>query len=591
MKKSLFTIVVVAATIFSTNAQNKHYVTVNGAGTQDGSSWANARAGLQWITTTPGLNGDTIMLQQGVYKQAVSINKRLHIYGGFAGTETNTSQSNPNLYPTIFDADILGNDIPGDYVSNKGDNISNRLFTFTSDVIGSGMVYGITFKNAYLSGTPANGAAIVVYSNSAGSKTITFRKCQFFQNSANTANGGGAIAITAEGGGSASAIYDQCWFSGNANRSGSTRGSVASIIANLGGEASGLFINCIFDFNNDMHSATSEKALIVVANSSNNSTGGAELIMHNNTFIGNYNSVPAYLWNGASSGGMAAFDFTNNINLNSTNGLAVIGDAATANHYYYANFANNYGGVSIVNHTTTGPSGAGNIGGSDPLFAIDYELSPTSPCVDAGIASLYAGNFDYVDNNRTVGTGIDIGAYEYQGTTASCAITNVFVDDVTACEPIDDTYTVDLTITYDNPPTSGFLNIYGQNTNITGSPQSVTINGLPADGNFVTADIYFTEENTCFGSASWTAPAPCSTTGINDVTQSSILNIYPNPTNSTLNIEVEENTNIKIVSLLGETVTTQQLHTGNNSIDVSVLTSGVYFLQTENGSATKFVKE
>ncbi len=174
---------------------------------------------------------------------------------------------------------------------------------------------------------------------------------------------------------------------------------------------------------------------------------------------------------------------------------------------------------------------------------------------------------------------------------ASCAITNVFVDDVSACEPIDDTYTVDLTITYDNPPTSGFLNIYGQNTNITGSPQSVTINGLPADGNFVTADIYFTEENTCFGSASWTAPAPCSTTGINDVTQSSILNIYPNPTNSTLNIEVEENTNIKIVSLLGETVTTQQLYTGNNSIDVSVLTSGVYFLRTENGSATKFVKE
>jgi hypothetical protein len=593
MKKVILTTAIAIATVFAANAQNKHYITVNGAGTQDGSSWANARAGLQWITTTPGLNGDTIMLQQGVYKQSVTINKRLHIYGGFAGTETNTSQSNPDLYPTVFDADVLGNDIPGDYVTNKSDNIAARLFIFTSDVLGNGMVYGITFKNAYLSGTPANGAAVIVYSNSAGNKIITFRRCQFFQNSANTANGGGAIAITAEGGSSAaaSAIFDRCWFSGNANRSGSTRGSVASIIGNLGGYAEGLFTNCIFDFNNDMHSTSSEKALIVVANSSNNSAGGAELIMHNNTFVGNYNSVPAYLWNGASSGGMAAFDFTNNINLNSPNGLAIIGDAATANYYYYTNFSNNYGGVSIVNHTTTSPSGVGNIGGSDPLFAIDYELSPTSPCVDAGATSPYAGNYDYADNNRTVGAGMDIGAYEYQGTTASCVITNVFVDNVSACDPIDDTYNVDLTIMYDNPPTSGFLNIYGQNTNITGSPQSVTINSLPADGNFVTVDIYFTEENTCAGSASWTAPPSCGTTEINDLAQSTLLGVYPNPVCTLLNIETRENTNIRIVNLLGATVATQQLQIGNNSIDVSELTNGVYFIHSDKGGAVKFIRE
>lgn len=77
----------------------------------------------------------------------------------------------------------------------------------------------------------------------------------------------------------------------------------------------------------------------------------------------------------------------------------------------------------------------------------------------------------------------------------------------------------------------------------------------------------------------------------NDISLKNIMSIYPNPTKNVLNIETSEKTNIKIVNILGAIVTTQNLQTGNNTIDVSTLTNGVYFIQTANGGAVKFIKE
>lgn len=80
------------------------------------------------------------------------------------------------------------------------------------------------------------------------------------------------------------------------------------------------------------------------------------------------------------------------------------------------------------------------------------------------------------------------------------------------------------------------------------------------------------------------------TTGIQEF-EKNIISVYPNPTNSTLNIEVKETANIKIVNMLGATVATQQLNAGTNSINVSSLTNGIYFIQSSNGGAVKFIKE
>ncbi len=80
------------------------------------------------------------------------------------------------------------------------------------------------------------------------------------------------------------------------------------------------------------------------------------------------------------------------------------------------------------------------------------------------------------------------------------------------------------------------------------------------------------------------------TSGIEDLEQM-VLNVYPNPVSNELNIEVSKTTQIELLNMVGETVLTTILNHKKNTIDVSRLVSGVYFLQTEKGSSTKFIKE
>lgn len=48
---------------------------------------------------------------------------------------------------------------------------------------------------------------------------------------------------------------------------------------------------------------------------------------------------------------------------------------------------------------------------------------------------------------------------------------------------------------------------------------------------------------------------------------------------------------MKIVNIFGATIATKTLHTGENTLDVSNLVNGVYFVHDANGGAVKFVKE
>jgi len=80
----------------------------------------------------------------------------------------------------------------------------------------------------------------------------------------------------------------------------------------------------------------------------------------------------------------------------------------------------------------------------------------------------------------------------------------------------------------------------------------------------------------------------CSTS-IDEQFAFSLLKVYPNPTSSVLNIEVKEQTQITIVNVLGEVVKAETIN-GLSTIDVSELNNGVYFIQTNTGINTKFIK-
>ncbi len=65
--------------------------------------------------------------------------------------------------------------------------------------------------------------------------------------------------------------------------------------------------------------------------------------------------------------------------------------------------------------------------------------------------------------------------------------------------------------------------------------------------------------------------------------------IYPNPFNDQLHIKTRETLNIKLINSIGKVVVEKRI-TKEESIDVSKLSKGVYYLLINSGSGTKPIK-
>ena len=93
--------------------------------------------------------------------------------------------------------------------------------------------------------------------------------------------------------------------------------------------------------------------------------------------------------------------------------------------------------------------------------------------------------------------------------------------------------------------------------------------------------LYFDEMSSCINCATLSAEA------ITDAVQN--VTIYPNPTDGLLHItDVTDMQSINILNLLGQNVKTLK---AANTIDVSDLNKGIYFLSTDRGLTRKFIKE
>jgi len=110
-------------------------------------------------------------------------------------------------------------------------------------------------------------------------------------------------------------------------------------------------------------------------------------------------------------------------------------------------------------------------------------------------------------------------------------------------------------------------------------------------------------DNVAYSTTNWTnidATASFSlncngSVGVNEQVSQSSLTVYPNPATSQLTLQLQSRQvieNVSIMDVTGKTVKT--IITNNNTIDVSNLVKGIYFLQvqTEKGIVnSKFIKE
>ncbi len=594
MKKMLLSAIFMIATLFTTKAQTTFYIDGDATAGGNGLSWATAFQTLQSaIDAASGTTTYNIFMKAGTYKQITNITAHnFNIYGGFNGTETWHNQANPTTNPTIFDGDINDDDVFGVWGSGLNDNLQS-LWVFQGGSAYTVNVNGITFKGAYRPNTWGNGSAVIIRNNNIH---VTFTNCRFKENSSGGATGGGAVNIEAGVFGSnITTIFDKCLFDSNTNRGASSRGSAVLVYTAGGGIASAQFTNCVFK-NNLCFSSGNPAVIYQASSSSNNGNGSITLNAYNNTFVGN-NSHGVFAWNGHADPQLTA-NFHNNLLYNNGSYESFIpGNSATSAHPYNISCFNNYWAHPVSDQFVTVSQGS-NITGSTPEFTDavggDYSLTSISPCIDlgGGFVSL-PDAFDYAGNPRTFNGIIDIGAFEYNdGSMNNCDITNVDVNNVSACDPVSNTYSVDLTVFYDSPPSTGMLSVNNQDFTITSSPQSLTLTNLPSDGIGVSLEVVFTANSSCdYGLASqaWQAPESClSTSGLEETTLAQIQ-IFPNPASNFIYVQMEKPEGFKIYSISGQAMGAFE-SSPQQKVNISALSNGMYFLQTESGQIVKFTK-
>ena len=375
------------------------YVNSSAAGSNDGTSWANAYTSLQ-SALAAAASGAEIWVAAGTYKPTATSTRTISfalkdgvaIYGGFAGTESSRGQRNPSANVTVLSGDIAT-------LGTASDN-SLHVVTADSTVTATAVLDGFTITAGQADGASApddRGAGLLIAS---GSPTIAH--CVVAGNHAGSRGGG----IRVDGG---AAVLSDCSFLGNT--AGVAGGGIsAGVVTSL------TVTRCV-----------------VVGNSTSDATRGGGIDVTNNV------AAADCLIAQNSGNGVEYFQGGNSL-LNSTvtghpsYGVAVLSGTSTiANSILWGDaiaevFLSGSLNASYCD-VQGGFPGTGNIS-SNPLFtnpaAQDWRLAAGSPAVDAGSNAAVPGGLTtdlaglprFFDDPSAPDTGagtapiVDMGAYE-----------------------------------------------------------------------------------------------------------------------------------------------------------------------------------
>jgi hypothetical protein len=378
-RTAIYTCAAAALTCIQADAAVK-YAKIGGATSGNCDTWANACAMDYAISVAT--TGDSIWAKKtagGSPYAPFELKNGVKIIGGFAGTESQPSQSNPATKVTVIDGGgtqpCLYSDGNGSSTVLRGFTISNCANTDSSDWDGGGALVldnsDAIFVNCIFENNTSVrfGAAVSIR----GTGSPKFFNCIFRNNGSGTSGGAQDDNVTPMAGGaiylhSGTPSFTNCLFYGN-------KAAEGAVLANMGGAAT--LTNCT-----------------IANNYAKYGYGGAINDGQKKTVLRH-----CILWeNTAIKGGDQIFDVP-------TGELAV-----------------------TYSDVQGGWSGTGNIN-SDPLFVNpgggNYALQSTSPCINIGSGVLPddAGDLDWDGNtseptpldlagNVRVVNAIEIGAYE-----------------------------------------------------------------------------------------------------------------------------------------------------------------------------------
>ena len=83
---------------------------------------------------------------------------------------------------------------------------------------------------------------------------------------------------------------------------------------------------------------------------------------------------------------------------------------------------------------------------------------------------------------------------------------------------------------------------------------------------------------------------PNANIGVSEVNHNTRMTIYPNPAVDQLNVTLSKNAEIAVFNIMGQVVLTQEGHAGANTLDLSNLNAGVYFVKAGTDTQKFIVK-
>ncbi|MDO9085044.1 MAG: choice-of-anchor Q domain-containing protein [Anaerolineaceae bacterium] len=417
------------------------YVDQNASGSNNGGSWQHAYTNLQ-DALLEVVAPQQIWVADGLYKPT-SISDRtasfelkpgVHVFGGFAGTESDVFQRISTNPPSVLSGDLLGNDVVDSNgiryypaAVNEANSSENSYHVVLCDSLTERTIldgFTITAGHANVN-TSLNQSGGGILVDSCG-ENLWMSNLDFIGNSAYR---GGAVNNQAsspmmmqldiksnsafEAGGGVYNATD----SNPTIRESSFRGNTAT----YGG--------AIYNFENANKIVNS----LISGNLATQAGGGVYNYFSSPEFT-NVTLVSNYSGMQASGGGI--------YNLGSDSRVKFV------NSILYGNLPTQYSnddGVMAVTYSDVqgGHSGIGNITGN-PLFINpgvaqdkpspggDYQLTASSPCIDTGLNSavttpiIYLKDLDgyqrIIDGDENGTATVDMGAYEYQQNTLTVEI-------------------------------------------------------------------------------------------------------------------------------------------------------------------------
>ena len=397
------------------------FVTQNGAGAQNGNSWANAfSASTLQSAINSAQAGDEIWVACGTYfptntldrTQSFSMRNGISIYGGFLGTETSLSQRDL----TCSSCSVLSGDIGTANV--LFDNSYHVIFNQNLDE--SALIDGFQIVNGYddRATTGNEGLGGGIYNGGSGNGNAcnpSILNCVFRNNHAGF---GGGIFDNGFSGGNASPHIENCYFEANEAFNGG--GAIDNF--GLDGNASPTVINCVF-VNNFAPTAGGIYCW-------GGGTGASTPSFLNCTFFGNQatnGNAGAIICDNSDWGGT---NFDGNCHITARNCIFWGNNAVLDGPQFFikgtAIFDAIFSCVDTLGQTNANPISGTNTGNvfTNPSFfnptlmdnclfdAQDaFMLDQNSPCVNSG-DNANVSSTDITGGTRILASTVDMGAYE-----------------------------------------------------------------------------------------------------------------------------------------------------------------------------------